>query len=103
VLSVGVAQAHGDHQWIADADLHDPVTGQWCCRDSDCHAVDDAAVIYVGIGYYVREHGESDFEFIEAQRAIPRSPDGRIHRCVEHGYVDDGVYSRCFIIPPMVM
>ena len=68
------------------------MTGEWCCGDGDCHVVD-----------YVREREDSDFEFIEAERAIPLSPDGRIHRCVEHGYVDDGIYSRCFIIPPLIM
>jgi hypothetical protein len=42
-------------------------------------------------------------QFIEEQRALPLSPDGRIHRCVEHGYVDDAVYTRCFIVPPKTM
>ena len=102
-LSVDLAEAHGDHQWIANGDLHDPVSGQWCCGDNDCHVVDDAAVIYVGTGYYVRERNDSGFEFIEEQRALPLSPDGRIHRCVEHGYVDDAVYTRCFIVPPKTM
>jgi hypothetical protein len=101
--SVHLAEAHGDHQWIANGDLHDPVSGQWCCGDNDCHVVDDAAVIYVGKGYYVRERNDSGFEFIEEQRALPLSPDGRIHRCVEHGYVDDAVYTRCFIVPPKTM
>jgi hypothetical protein len=102
-LSVDLAEAHGDHQWIANGDLHDPVSGQWCCGDNDCHVVDDAAVIYVGKGYYVRERNDSGFEFIEEQRALPLSPDGRIHRCIEHGYVDDAVYTRCFIVPPKTM
>jgi hypothetical protein len=39
---VDLAEAHGDHQWIANEDLHDPVSGQWCCGDKDCHVVDDA-------------------------------------------------------------
>ncbi len=103
LFSVHLAEAHGDHQWIANGDLHDPVSGQWCCGDNDCHVVDDAAVIYVGTGYYVRERNDSGFEFIEEQRALPLSPDGRIHRCVEHGYVDDAVYTRCFIVPPKTM
>jgi hypothetical protein len=62
---IGSADAHDDHQWVADAELHDPVTGQWCCGKKDCYVVEDAAVVYVGKGYCIRERGESDFEFIE--------------------------------------
>jgi hypothetical protein len=90
-------------EWIADANLHDPVSGTWCCGENDCHVVDDSAVIDVGDGYLIREPNDPGFELIEWQRVLPFSPDGRIHRCVEHGYIDDGLYTRCFIVPPKTM
>ena len=65
-LLCGRAQGHGPEQWIADENLHDPASGLFCCGPNDCKPGDPVA------------------EFNPYSRGIPKSPDGRYHRCNQY-------------------
>ena len=84
-LLCGRTQAHGPEQWIADENLHDPASGLFCCGPNDCKPGDPVA------------------EFNPYSRGIPKSPDGRYHRCINVASIQGYGYkrvTRCFIVPP---
>jgi hypothetical protein len=84
------AKAH-DH-WINYEHLTDPVSGEWCCNENDCHPVND--VKEVPGGYSVRG------EFIPEARVIWKSRDGRWWQC-QHPYGEKQGKTRCLIgMPP---
>ena len=98
LLSVSAAYAHGAEQWIADKQLVDPVSKQWCCGESDCKALSNQDVKEVGNGYWIKEEADTKPEFISGDRALPFSPDGRYHRCAV--YKNGEKQTRCLIVPP---
>jgi hypothetical protein len=95
---LGSGRAHEGEQWIADGRMLDPVSKQWCCGPSDCHALLDRDVQLTHGGYLVKEQADSEPEYIPEARALPLAPDGRYHRCVQ--FNDGKAKSRCFIVPP---
>ena len=96
-LTVG-AGSHETEQWIADKSLTDPLSKQWCCGPSDCHALDDGEVQEARGGWMIKTPVDKEPEFVPYSRALPVSPDGRYHRCV--AFIGGKAQSRCFIVPP---
>ena len=103
----GMAHAHDQEQWIADAQLTDPISHQWCCGPSDCHVLAPGDVREVHGGYMVQDHNGNELgidnstEFIPEERSLPVSQDGYFHRCIRF---DNGKkVTRCFIVPPRSM
>jgi hypothetical protein len=103
------AHAHGTEQWIADKNLHDPVSKMFCCGPHDCMVLADGEVQEVTGGYQINatlwpyaKFAVKLSEFIPYSHAMPFSPDGRYHICVGEEYDSDPpVYkARCFIVPP---
>jgi hypothetical protein len=92
------AAAHGLERWIADKQLNDPVTGQFCCGPADCHILEDNEVQDARGGWLIKTPADREPEFVPFDRALPMSQDGRYHRCTR--YQDGKLQSRCFIIPP---
>ncbi len=102
LMAVGNAHAHGVHQWVADKELRDPVSGAMCCGPTDCHVVDGGSVQEVSGGWFIKEDGEEGGETIPYGRGLPFSPDGEFHRCgyMHRGLAGGYVYqTRCFITP----
>jgi len=96
-MLIGVAYAHEGEQWIADKQLNDPVSKQFCCGPRDCSRLDDDLVEIVNGGYRVGNmYGPP--EFVPEQRALPFSPDGHYHACFAPDPTKNHV--RCFIVPP---
>jgi len=89
---------HGSEQWINDEKLVDPVSKAFCCGPSDCSVLAPGSVERVQGGYKVNT-GWAGFFFVESDRALPFSPDGHYHVCInyEHGFIPK---VRCFIAPP---
>jgi hypothetical protein len=94
VICMAPAWAHGPEQWIADRGLSDPVTGRWCCSETDCAIVPSGKVREVNGGYLVQATPDSIVQFIPDRRALPIAPDGEYHRCGSPYDI------RCFITPP---
>lgn len=102
-LLCGRAQAHGPEQWIADENLHDPASGLFCCGPNDCKPLKRGDVSETMGGWLVKEQGDPVAEFIPYSRGIPKSPDGRYHRCINVASIQGYGYkrvTRCFIVPP---
>ena len=102
-LLCGRAQAHGPEQWIADENLHDPASGLFCCGPDDCKSLKRGDVSETMGGWLVKEQGDAVAEFIPYSRGIPKSPDGRYHRCINVASIQGYGYkrvTRCFIVPP---
>ena len=105
LLLTAVAYAHDTEQWIADKELHDPVTKYFCCGPLDCSALEDGAVKEVEGGFQVHvksnaRMGDVVDEMIPYQRAMPFSPDGHYHACISWDNETGKPNIRCFIIPP---
>ena len=102
-LLCGRAQAHGPEQWIADENLQDPASGLFCCGPNDCKPLKRGDVSDTMGGWLVKEQGDPVAEFIPYSRGIPKSPDGRYHRCINVASIQGYGYkrvTRCFIVPP---
>jgi hypothetical protein len=102
-LLCGRAQAHGPEQWIADENLHDPASDLFCCGPNDCKPLKRGDVSETMGGWLVKEQGDPVAEFIPYSRGIPKSPDGRYHRCINVASIQGYGYkrvTRCFIVPP---
>ena len=102
-LLCGRAEAHGPEQWIADENLHDPASGLFCCGPNDCKPLKRDDVSETMGGWLVKEQGDPVAEFIPYSRGIPKSPDGRYHRCINVASIQGYGYkrvTRCFIVPP---
>jgi hypothetical protein len=89
---------HGSEQWISDAKLVDPVSKAFCCGPTDCSVLAPGSVERVQGGYKVNVG--ADPLFIEWQRALPFSPDGNYHICINFDEYDGTPQVRCFIAPP---
>ena len=93
--------AHDAEQWIANKQLTDPVSKQFCCGPIDCNALEEGKVQEVEGGYSVSIdawYGYSGFtEFVPYNRAMPFAPDGRFHACITR---DQKSKIRYFIVPP---
>jgi hypothetical protein len=75
--------------------LADPASGEWCCGEYDCHAVEHNGIRQVPGGFFVAASGET----IPQARVIWRSPDGSWWRCLRDP-LDARSATRCLIGPP---
>ena len=89
-----LASAHDS--WISRYKLHDPNSGEWCCNENDCSALDETRIVETKEGYVV----DRKF-FVPSSRAIP-SYDGQYWACFNPG----GLHGhgpkrdvRCFFAP----
>ena len=89
-----IASAHDS--WISRQKLRDPNSGEWCCNENDCSALDEVRIVETKEGYVVDRRF-----FISKDRAIP-SYDGRYWACFDPG----GLHGhgpkrdvRCFFVP----
>ena len=89
---------NGSEQWISDAKLVDPVSKAFCCGPTDCSVLAPAFVERVQGGYKVKM-GHDPF-FVEWDCALPFSPDGHYHICINYEGEDLIPKVRCFIVPP---
>ena len=113
-LLLTFAYAHDSEQWIANKQLHDPVSGTFCCGPSDCRALNDDEVSEVQGGFHVHMRVSKQDETTAIQgkdvidetipyaRTLPFADDGHYHACVR--WINDGTKLlpsiRCFITPP---
>jgi len=92
----------GSEQWISDAKLVDPVSKAICCGPTDCSVLAPGSVERVQGGYKVNTGWWTGYDpfFVKSDRALPFSPDGHYHICIN--YDDESVIAkiRCFIVPP---
>lgn len=93
---LGYAVGHEGEQWVADKQLNDPVSHEYCCGPSDCHTLPDNYVSEVRGGYKVIIDQDHDAIFIPYARALPFAPDGHYHIC---SAVTAREHPRCFIVP----
>ena len=93
---------HGSEQWISDAKLVDPVSKAICCGPTDCSVLASDSVERVKGGYKVNTGWWAGYDpfFVEWDRALPFSPDGRYHICISYEGEDVTPKVRCFITPP---
>ena len=92
---------HGSEQWINNAKLVDPVSKGFCCGPTDCSVLAPGSVERVQGGYKVNTGWWPGYDpfFVEWDRALPFSPDGNYHICINSDEM--GIPNlRCLIVPP---
>ena len=91
VSVIAPARAHDEATWIQDRQLRNQ-TGEWCCGQGDCTAVEASAVKVTAGGYQLAVSGET----IPFAETMPLSVDGRLWVCRR----PDGTRRCVFARPP---
>src|SRR4051812_3099913 len=68
-----IAMAHDN--WISRNKFHDPQSGEWCCSEHDCTALDDVRIQHQADGYVI------DRKYFVAHKRVLPSHDGRYWAC----------------------
>src|SRR5262249_40138387 len=90
----GRPRSDGPDQWVAHENLDDPACGLFGCGPNDCKPLKGGDVSETMGGWLVKEQVDPVAEFIPYSRGIPKSHDGRYHRCINVASIQGYGYKR---------